>query len=76
MQREKAEMEGRLEMLRGGSVKPVSKEEKGQVDAELKMVGRCKDRRARIVKEMWAVIKEALPREEWADLMEDFGVEG
>lgn len=75
MQAEKAEIEARLVSLRSGSVKPVSREEKERVDAELRVVGRCAEVRQKIVREMWGGIAEAVPREEWADLKEDLGVE-
>jgi 26S proteasome regulatory subunit (ATPase 3-interacting protein) len=75
MQEEKSEIEGRLEKLRSATVKPVSVEEKRAVDRELRDVGRCRERRARIVKEMWGFIQEVVPKEEWDSMKEDFGVE-
>jgi 26S proteasome regulatory subunit (ATPase 3-interacting protein) len=75
MQAEKADIEARLKSLRSGSVKPVSKEEKAHVDAELRKVEKCAGARARIVKEMWGAIADAVPRDQWADLREDLGVE-
>jgi hypothetical protein len=75
MHAEKADIESRLTSLRSGSVKPVSKEEKTRVDAELRKVEKCVVAREKIVKEMWSVIADAVPKEELADLKEDFGVE-
>jgi 26S proteasome regulatory subunit (ATPase 3-interacting protein) len=75
MQVEKAEIEERLGKLRSGSLKPVSLEEKAMVDAEMKAVGMCVERRARIVREMWGVIAEMVPKEQWEDMKENLGVE-
>lgn len=75
MQVEKADIEERLKGLRSGSVRPVSREEKAQVDLELRKVEKCVLARKMIVKEMWGIIAEAVPRDKCADLKEDLGVD-
>lgn len=61
MENEKSEIGKRLESLRSGDVKPVSREEKESVDRELGRWEKVMSRRKRIVKEMWGVILDALP---------------
>lgn len=75
MQAEKAEIEARLDGLRGGNMKPVSKEEKERIEKEMRVVGRCVDARTKIVKEMSGMILEAVGKEKWAELREDLGVD-
>jgi hypothetical protein len=75
MTQERMEMEQRLASLRSGSVKPVSREEKESVDREARVVGRCVVNRQRIVREMWGMIADSVPKEQWADLREDLGID-
>lgn len=75
MQAEKAEIEARLEGLRVGNVKPVSKEEKESIERDMRVVGRCVDARRKIVKEMSGMILEAVGKEKWVELREDLGVD-
>ena len=42
---------------------------------EGRMVGRCLEARVRIAREMWGIIAEATPKEEWGDLRENLGLE-
>lgn len=50
---EKAEVTARLEGLRGGTVKPVSREEKEKVERELREMRGVEGRRGKIVRGMW-----------------------
>jgi DNA primase catalytic subunit len=75
MQAEKADIEERLRGLRSGTVKLASKDEKARVDVELRKMEKCVVVRKKIVKEMWGMIAEAVPREEKDNLKEDFGLE-
>ena len=75
MQGEKVEVEGRLGALGSGNVRPVSREERQRVEVEGRMVGRCLEARVRIAREMWGIIAEATPKEEWGDLRENLGLE-
>lgn len=70
MQGEKAEIEARLQSLRSGSVKPVTKEEKERIDTDLKLAQKCGMARRKIVKDMWAMICEAVPKDKIAELKE------
>jgi 26S proteasome regulatory subunit, ATPase 3, interacting protein len=58
---ERAEILGRLKKLRSGDVKPVTREERLQVERDEKKWEGIERRRAKIVKEMWGAIRESLP---------------
>lgn len=61
MENEKEEVRKRLDSLRSGDVKPVRKEEKEAVDRELAKWERIASKRARIVRDMWGSVLDALP---------------
>ncbi|KIW02908.1 uncharacterized protein PV09_05956 [Verruconis gallopava] len=75
MEAEKTDIEGRLAALRSGNAKPVSREERARVDAELKMLEKCRVAREKIVRDMWDLVSDMVPKEEWEELKEDFGIE-
>ena len=61
METERAEIVARLTSLRSGTVQPVSKEEKEQVEKDLMIWDKAAAARKKIVKEMWGQIAEGLP---------------
>lgn len=74
---QKCEMEARLAKLRSGSLQPVTREERENVNRKLKSVTQVANRRRGIVKDMWGMIAESWTGEK-ADLQslkEDLGVE-
>ncbi|KAF2400074.1 Tat binding protein 1-interacting [Trichodelitschia bisporula] len=71
---EKEGLERRIERLRMGAVGPVREGEREEIDRELKRVERVVARRKGIVREMWAVISEAVG-EGKEELREELGVE-
>lgn len=61
METERTEILARLTALRAGTVQPVSKEEKEEVDNQVKIWDKVAARRKRIVKDMWGQILDNLP---------------
>lgn len=73
MEKEKEEITARLVKLRSGDVEPASKEDKATVDADMKKWEKIATNRAKITKEMWDCVMEALPEDiEAADLKASF----
>lgn len=68
MESEKREITARLEKLRKGDVKPVSKEEREAVEKSVALWEGVAVRRGKIVKEMWGCVLDTLP--EGVDPME------
>ncbi|KAI9724623.1 MAG: hypothetical protein M1828_003647 [Chrysothrix sp. TS-e1954] len=61
LEHEKLEMSERLVGLRSGSAKRVDNEEKLAVEAELKKVSGIVNARERIVRDVWAIVRDGLP---------------
>jgi 26S proteasome regulatory subunit, ATPase 3, interacting protein len=61
MEAEREEILVRLTARRAGTVQPVSKEEKEEVDKQVNMWDKIVTRRTRIVRDMWGQIAEGLP---------------
>jgi 26S proteasome regulatory subunit (ATPase 3-interacting protein) len=61
LEAERTEILERLTALRAGTVRPVSKEEKEQVDKDMKAWEKVLITRRKIVKDMWGQIMEGLP---------------
>jgi 26S proteasome regulatory subunit (ATPase 3-interacting protein) len=61
MESERTQILGRLTELRLGTVRPVSEEERKQVDKDLKRWKKIAAARKSIAKDMWAQIAEAMP---------------
>ena len=68
MEEEKKDISVRLQTLRKDDVKPVSREEREAVEREVGVWEGVAKRRARIVKEMWGCLRDALP--EGVDVVE------
>lgn len=64
LEKQRDETEARLKVLRSGSVKPVSKEEKERVEAEHKKWAKKALMRKRMWKEAEGILLEAMTREE------------
>ncbi|KAI2475705.1 Tat binding protein 1-interacting [Pyrenophora tritici-repentis] len=60
LEQEKTQLETRLDALRKGKAKKISREEREGVEMEWKKWGRVAKARERIVKEMWGVIEEGV----------------
>jgi 26S proteasome regulatory subunit (ATPase 3-interacting protein) len=65
----KAQLLDRLEPLRSGTAKPVTKEERDVVNTEFKRWNRCADRRRKIVKEIWGVIQDGMGNSDGVNLV-------
>src|ERR1700760_4154080 len=68
LETEKRHLLSRLEPLRSGVVRCVSKEEREAVTSSLTYWEKCADRRRKIVKEIWAVIAEGMGNTDEVDL--------
>lgn len=64
LEKERDEIEARLKVLRSGSVKPVSREEKERVEVEHKKWAKKALMRNRMWKEAEGILLEAMTREE------------
>jgi 26S proteasome regulatory subunit (ATPase 3-interacting protein) len=64
LEKQKAEMESRLHVLKSGNLKPVSKEDKERVEAEFRRWAKKSADRYRIWKEAEGTLLEAMSREE------------
>ncbi|KAA8613304.1 Tat binding protein 1-interacting [Pyrenophora tritici-repentis] len=60
LEQEKTQLETRLDALRKGKAKKISREEREGVEMEWKKWGKVAKARERIVKEMWGVIEEGV----------------
>lgn len=58
---EKAQLLQRLFPLREGTVKPVSMQEAGKVDAEMRILVEFEHKRKKIEHKMWMYLREVLP---------------
>ncbi|KAI5361377.1 Putative pairing protein [Septoria linicola] len=76
LETEKAELALRLEKLRSGTAKPVDPEKKALILMERKRWAKTKAARAKIRKEMWAMVLEAIEKEEVERIKEEIGIEG
>ncbi|PVI06967.1 TBPIP-domain-containing protein [Periconia macrospinosa] len=73
---EKQEMSGRLETLRAGKAKKVTKKERDEVEKGWKAAGLAKRRREKIASEMWKLIEDLLESSEQRDeLREQLGLD-
>lgn len=72
---EKAETEGRLDVLRAGKVK-MMKKDREEVENEWKKWSSVMKRREKVVREMWALIEDVLPdREKREEVRESLGLD-
>lgn len=77
LERKKKEYLGRLGPLRLGNVKPVSSEEKAEVEQAWKLWHRRANARKRICMELWAMVTEEMPEGKTKEeLWEERGLEG
>lgn len=63
MDAERTEILDRLTSLRSGNVQPVSKEEKEEVDKQVKVMEKSSMKRKKIAKEMWAQVRDNSPND-------------
>ncbi|MCJ1382199.1 hypothetical protein MMC17_005311 [Xylographa soralifera] len=74
---QKKEILSRLNPLRSGSVKPVSPQEKAEVDQTWRLWSSRADTRKKICMEVWAVVTEEVPEGKTKEeLWEEYGLEG
>ncbi|KAF2144572.1 uncharacterized protein K452DRAFT_296003 [Aplosporella prunicola CBS 121167] len=77
LEAETQELRARLDSLRGGSVRPVTGEEKAGIDKELARWKKAEAARGKIAKELWAYILDVLPEDvQAAELRESLGLDG
>lgn len=77
MATERDQIQARLEPLKAGTVKPVSREERDQVVSEVAKWKKVVEKRSRIVKDVWGVIADGMGNAEGVDLRalrEGFGM--
>jgi 26S proteasome regulatory subunit (ATPase 3-interacting protein) len=76
LDKEKSEIMARLEVLREGKAKKVTKEQREEVEGEWKVAKRVAKRRERIAKEMWGYIADQVQeKEEREELREKLGLD-
>ena len=76
LKEEKAEIVRRLETLKAGKAKKVTKKEMDAVDDEMKKWTGVARRREKIVNDMWRLIEDALPdRERREEVRESLGLD-
>ena len=78
LETEKAELVGRLESLRAGKAKKVTKRERDEVDGEWEKWGRLMKKRQKISKEAWDYIDQLMgdaDAEQKAELREILGLD-
>ncbi|KAI9703988.1 MAG: hypothetical protein M1820_005770, partial [Bogoriella megaspora] len=61
LEAQKQEMSARLEMLKGGTVKPVSQEAREKIETDVRMWEKIERNRRKIRKELWSIVREGLP---------------
>ena len=77
LEAEKKQIEARLDTLRKGKVKKITKDEREAVEGEWKRCCAVARKRDKIAKEMWATIEEGLPDQTArAELREMFDLDG
>ena len=76
LESEKAEIMARLESLKLGKAKKVTKEQRGEVEKEWKKCGGVARRRERIASECWRFVEDQVQdREKAAELRECLGLD-
>ena len=75
LEQQKAEMTARLARLQGGSVKPVSLEEREKVSSEHRKWLKVAANRTKIRMELWEEIAGAVEKEKVGELKEELGLE-
>ena len=76
LETERQDLEARLESLRAGKVKKVTKEEREKVEKEWRVMRGVAVRREKISKEMWKTIEGFVgEKEERAELRERLGLD-
>jgi 26S proteasome regulatory subunit (ATPase 3-interacting protein) len=76
LQAEKAEIRERLESLKAGDAKKVTKEQRGQVEKEWKKAGSVARKREKVAREVWEYIEDSVQdKEAREELREELGLD-
>jgi 26S proteasome regulatory subunit (ATPase 3-interacting protein) len=76
LEAEKAEITARLDSLKAGKAKKVTKEQREEVEKEWKKMGRVAKKREKIAKGMWEyIVDQGLEKEQREELREALGLD-
>lgn len=75
LEQERSEMAARLAKLKSGNLKPVSVEEREQVNADHRKWQRTANARKKICKELWAEITDYVGKDKMEETREALGLE-
>lgn len=75
LESQKTDIEARLEKLKGGSLKPISAEEKEKVNGSHRMAVKSLEARKKIRMELWRTLEDGVGKEKAVQIKDELGLE-